>query len=63
MNSFCRYGIQKIPIGATGEILECQKEENKGNHCRFSKWCEKKKEYVLSSDKNGLPCRYYEPSF
>ena len=53
----CANGEQKTPPGETGIFFICQHIDNKGNHCRFSRWCKETQQYVLTSDKDGNVCK------
>jgi hypothetical protein len=52
----CSNGIPLIPPGQTGRYFICQLE-NKGNPCRFCRWCEQINEYVITTDKYGNSCQ------
>ena len=56
----CIYGKKDTPVGETGVFFICTHENNKGNVCRFSKWCGFTKQYELAADKNGNRCKYFE---
>jgi hypothetical protein len=57
----CANGEQKTPKGETGIFFICNLEENKGNACRFVRWCYQKNKYEASTDKNGKVCiHFYE---
>jgi hypothetical protein len=53
----CTNGEQITPKGETGIFFICQHDDNKGNHCKFSKWCNKTQQYVVSTDKDGNVCK------
>jgi hypothetical protein len=53
----CANGIETTPLGQTGLYFICQFEENKGNPCRFCRWCGQTNEFVLATDKNGKSCQ------
>ena len=55
----CLNGEQVTPKGETGVFFICKLEENKGNVCRFVKWCGKTGRYETSTDKNGLTCKHF----
>jgi hypothetical protein len=55
----CTNGEQKTPQGETGIFFICQYEDNKGNHCRFSRWCKETLQYVSTSDKDGNVCKNF----
>jgi len=55
----CSNGEQKTPDGETGIFFFCNLEENKGNVCRFAKWCIKNNRYEISTDRDGNRCMHF----
>jgi hypothetical protein len=56
----CQNGILTTPPGETGIYFLCQLPQFKNSQCRFVRFCNQTKEYILSTDKNGNSCLYYE---
>ena len=57
----CANGEQKTPQGETGVFFICKLDGNKGNACKFVKWCYKNNRYESSTDKFGNTCiHFYE---
>jgi len=57
----CANGEQRTPLGETGTFFFCNLKENKGNVCRFVKWCNQSNRYEASTDKNGNVCAHFYP--
>ena len=52
----CSHGEQKTPEGQTGIFFFCNFADNKGNVCRFVKWCHLTQQYEASTDNDGKNC-------
>ena len=55
----CANGEEVKPIGETGIFFICNLDDNRGNVCRFAKWCKKTNHYEIGTDKNGNPCKHF----
>ena len=55
----CSNGEQRTPKDETGIFFFCNLEQNKGNICRFVKWCKKTQSYEASTDENGNACSHF----
>lgn len=56
----CTNGLQTKPKGSNVDYYICQSDYNKGNSCRYVKWCNKTSTFVMTTDKNGNVCKHYE---
>lgn len=55
----CKNGKQTRLTNETGLFFICEKGRYSGNVCRFARICDKTKEYVMKTDKNGRVCEDY----
>ena len=55
----CANGEQKTPKGETGIFFICNLADNKGNVCRFAKWCSISNRYEVGTDKDGNACKNF----
>lgn len=58
----CANGEQRTPSGETGTYFFCNLDDNKGNVCRFVKWCSQLNKYEASTNKNGGTCPHFYPN-
>ncbi|HUU89298.1 MAG TPA: hypothetical protein VMX17_16310 [Candidatus Glassbacteria bacterium] len=52
----CTRGEQVTPAGQSGIYFICHYGVNKGNHCRWAKWCSEARCYRTGTDRNGNAC-------
>jgi hypothetical protein len=58
----CKNGYTETPKGETGIFFICSIVENKGNNCKYSKWCIKTNQFIVGTDKKGNSCKNFIPS-
>lgn len=57
----CDNGVQKKINN--GIFFVCKHDSNKGNHCRFVRFCKETGEYILTTDICGNVCKNFLVSY